>query len=70
MQTTEQPRSLKHRTFLLLKASPLSYREIAKKIDVTPTWVRMFADEEIKNPGVTTIQRLYELLANEPLFKD
>lgn len=70
MQIAEQPRSLKHRAFLLLKTTDMSYRDIAKAIDVTPTWVRMFADEEIKNPGVITIQRLYELLAKEPLFKD
>ena len=70
MDQPPQSRSLMHRTYLLAKASPLSNKEVAKAIGVTPAWVSLFRLGEIKDPGVNTIQRLYESLSGEPLFKD
>lgn len=66
----QKPKSLKHRAWLLLKETDLSYQEVANRLGVTSTWVRMFLDEKIKDPSVNTVQRLYETLSGEPLFKD
>lgn len=63
-------KSLKYRTLLLLEKSGKPDRDIANAIGVSGPWVKMFRDGEVKNPGVDTIQRLYEHLTGAPLFKD
>jgi predicted transcriptional regulator len=65
----DQPRSLKYRTLQLLKTSTIPDRELAKTIGISIPWIRMFRDGDIKSPNVDTVQRLYEFLAKEPLFK-
>lgn len=67
---TEKPRSLKYRTWELLKGTDQTPKEVAKAINVTPSWVRLFLANEIKDPGVNVVQRLYEHLTGQPLFKD
>lgn len=65
-----EPRSLKYRAWCLLRDTPRPTKEIAKAIGTSTAWVRMFANDEIKDPGVNTIQKLYEYLSGEPIFKD
>ena len=63
-------KSLRYRTLLLVRESEKSNRQIAEAVGTTAPWVAAFRSGSIKNPGVNTIQRLYEHLAGEPLFKD
>lgn len=67
---TDRPRSLMYRALELLQKTDQPHHTVAKAIGVTPAWVRMFRNGDIKDPGVNTIQRLYEYLAGRPLFKD
>lgn len=66
---SEQPRSLKYRTLQLLKSSAIPDRELARTIGISTPWIRLFREGDIKSPNVDTVQRLYEFLAQEPLFK-
>ena len=64
------PRSLKYRTLKLLEKSPQTDKALANAIGVSTPWIKLFREGETKNPGVDTVQRLYEHLAGRPLFSD
>ena len=64
-----QSPSLKERTLRLLQGAPQSDRDLARAIGTSVPWIRLFKNGDIKAPSVDTVQRLYEYLAEEPLFK-
>lgn len=70
MPETTITRSLKHRALLLLRESPQTNKQIAEAVGTTAPWVAAFRAGDIRNPGVNTIQRLYEHLSGGPIFKD
>lgn len=57
---------LLERTLHLVRNAPrsLSYAEMARQIEASPAWVQQFAKGAIPNPGVITVQRLHDYLAN------
>lgn len=65
----QESTSLKYRAWSLLRESARPHKDIAKEIGVSLPWVRLFLDGDIKSPSVDTVQKLYECLAGEPLFK-
>ena len=62
--------SLRQRTLELLKASDLTPLEIAEATGMTQEWARLLRLGRIKRPNVDAIERLYEVLSGERLFKD
>jgi hypothetical protein len=61
---------LAERTRALLANRPvhLGYKEIAEKTGLTYGWVQSFAKGHGQDYGVNKVQKLYEFLANKPLF--
>lgn len=62
--------SLKYRTLELVRQCGLSEKEFARRYGVSLTWRTKFLDGSTKSPNVDLIQRIYEDLSGEPLFKD
>lgn len=57
----------KTRQMLAERPRTLTLEELAARLDVSVNWLSMFSRGAILNPGVNTIQRLYDLLAERPL---
>lgn len=57
---------LLERTIHLVNNAPrsLSYAEMARQCGVSAAWVRMLANDQIENPGIRSVQRLHDFLAN------
>lgn len=45
----------------------LPFKKIAQDTGIGKRWLEMFAKDEIPNPGVNTIQTLYEYLSKKRL---
>lgn len=61
--------SLRDTTLALLqeRSVKLTFVKISEEIKVSETWLRMFSQDRIPNPGVNTIQTLYEYLSKKQL---
>ena len=57
-------RNLLSETVDLVKASPLSLREIAEKAGVKPRWLAYVVAGKYTDPGVNKILRLRQALSN------
>lgn len=62
--------SLKYRTLELVRNCGLTEKEFAKRFNVSVPWKSKFLDGSTKSPNVDLIQRIYEGLSGQPLFKD
>lgn len=54
--------SLLDKTFQLLDATDLTYRQIAKGAAVDMNWLAKFKQGAIKEPGVQKVQRVHDFL--------
>lgn len=59
--------SLRDRTLLLLKERKLPLLEIHQQTGIGFWWLKAFRNGEIRDPGVTRTQALYEFLAGRKL---
>ena len=62
--------SLKYRTMELVRNCGLSDRDFSRQFGVSLSWKRCFLDGTTKSPNVDLVQRIYEGLSGQPLFKD
>lgn len=53
--------------FMLIKLRAIPLPKIAKETGISYFWLRKFKDDAIPNPGVNTVQKLYEFLSNSAL---
>lgn len=53
------------RNLLLNRPSTLDFESIARQLGVSKSWLQKFANNEIKNPGVVTIQTLNQFLKTQ-----
>lgn len=58
------------KTLHLLQNRPRhqTLNDVAKKADVSLSWLEKFACGAIADPGARRLQRVYEFLANKPLL--
>lgn len=54
----------KTRELLNNRPVSLTIEQIAKELNVSAAWIRMFARNKIENPGIVTVQTLNEFLKN------
>lgn len=59
--------SLHRRTLELLKESGIPLPVIYKETDLPYYWLKKFRSQEIKEPSVNRVQRLYEYLTGREL---
>ena len=59
--------ALRDNTRAMLQQRPknISAEEIAKEVDVTVSWVNLFAAGKIENPSVVTIETLFTFLKSK-----
>lgn len=57
--------TLLERTYRLLNASRLTYREIAVGAGVDINWLSKFKQELIGEPGVSKVQNLHDFLSSQ-----
>lgn len=62
--------SLKYRTMELVRDCKLSDREFSRRFGVSMSWRRCFLNGTTRSPNVDLVQRIYEGLSGQPLFKD
>ena len=67
MATDPPQGSLHRRTRDLLKESPKTLPVIYKETNLSFYWLKKFSANEIKDPSVNRVQRLYEYLMGEEL---
>lgn len=67
MAATPVKGTLHARTLALLKQSKVPLPEIYKETDIPYYWLKKFSSDEIKDPSVNRVQRLYEFLAGKQL---
>jgi hypothetical protein len=66
MSTTTYSVPLLKRTQELVLAAPraVTYAEMGRQIEASAKWVSLLASGQLKNPGIVTVQRLHDYLAN------
>lgn len=66
MSSTTYSVPLLARTQQLVLNAPrnISYAEMARQVEVSSKWISLLASGQLKNPGIVTIQRLHDYLAN------
>lgn len=66
MSTTTYSVPLLKRTQELVLSAPrhISYAEMGRQIEASAKWVSLLAKGKLENPGIVTVQRLHDYLAN------
>ncbi|QJD54473.1 hypothetical protein P9A30_gp31 [Sphingomonas phage Lucius] len=66
MSTTTYSVPLLKRTQELVLNAPrsISYAEMGRQIEASAKWVSLLAKGKLENPGIVTVQRLHDYLAN------
>jgi len=59
-----KPESLLSRTLRLLRATKLTYRQVADGASVDTEWLAKFKQGHIKEPGVNKVQRVHDFLTS------
>jgi hypothetical protein len=65
MTTPSDSVPLLERTLYLVNNAPrsITFAEMARQIDVSPSWVSAFAKDLIPDPGVRKVQALHDYLS-------
>ena len=55
--------NLLEKTYQLLEATDLTYRQIAAGASIDSNWLAKFKQRQIKEPGVGKVQRVHDFLS-------
>ena len=66
MSTTTYSVPLLKRTQELVLTAPrrITYEAMAQEVEVSSKWISLLAAGKLRNPGIVTVQRLHDYLAN------